>query len=487
MATIDGANLINSYPVLDTRGSVNYYLQNAQKQQAKRAAEQKLLQDELAKPKIDGVRDADRPEYIEKYNKWKDTYRQIVGEKNLEKKAQLKSQFDKDELELQDLISDSKNLAKGEVALSNIFLDPAKRDNFEDDAVLRFQKSKTLPRKDPNYIRDLTAFERKLDLSKIDEDLKKVDDYLKTNAKWSNPVETAGKQGNKQGVYVTQSRMVDPTVQAKEYLNQASINPSFRLFLKKQYPNLTQEEAVLQLANQRQVREEKAPTFTANDNWKEKANYNDGLIRGRYRDGITGSAGSTDASDPIVKTIYTDIKDMQGNPKKAFTVQNYVAVNPTPIGTSQLEAVYDVRDGKNVRLPASTSLEIVGVGHVPHANGGKQLRVNLVDKEGNEFWMNENQVPVKVKSDKHYQNARNKAMKALGGQPQGQKSTPYKFKDNYSEQQKKVLSAIMNKYSVGEERAKELATQETDSFTMPKGSKPTSNKTTYKGVPKGGF
>lgn len=139
-------------------------------------------------------------------------------------------------------------------------------------------------------------------------------------------------------------------------------------------------------------------------------------------------AKNKDAGDvpetPISKTFYTAVKDKDGNYKKAFTVDNYVAINPTPIGLSQQNAVYNTLTGKNGRMLANSSLEIVGIGSVPHANGGKQLRVNLTNKDGDDFWLNEKDVPVKTRNDKNYIKAKNKALQALKPSTQTQTTTP---------------------------------------------------------------
>jgi len=369
----------NDSVVFDTSGSVNYYLKQAQQNEARRQAEQKALQEEMGKVKIDGVRQGDVPEYTSKYNEWKNLYGQIQAEKDLQKKAMLKRQFDEKELDLQNMVYDSKNLAKGETALNALFMDPAKRDNFTDDAVTKYQQSKNLSRNDPKYIRDLTTFERKIDVNKVLSELDKDDELVLKSSKWNNPLEVPHKQGNKSGVLVTQERVIDPVMQAQRYSAKWDADTDFKLAAKQLYPDLAasitdpvqlKNTLISQLVKDRVKKEPAKPVFKENDDWRERANYSDMLQRARkndkgaadeatlYRqktvnDMLSGVAGSGERFKAIVSAMpgydQNAVKNMIGSkgnfievrvPKKvteSYDAEGKVKMKETPAYTVTID------------------------------------------------------------------------------------------------------------------------------------------------------
>jgi len=353
--------------VYDTRGSVGYYLKTAAQQEAKRAAEQKALQDEMSKVKLDGIRQADVPEYTTEYNKWKDLSAQINKEGDLAKKAMLRRNFDEQELKLQNIVQDSKGLAKGETALNSIFMDPAKRDNFTDDAVSKYQLSKTLPRTDPRYIRDLTAFERKVDTNKVLQGLDKDDEYVMKSSKFNNPVETPFTQGNRKGVMINQDRVIDPTQQIQRYSAKYDADPDTRVALKQLYPDIAKsitdptqlkQALVTQLAKDRVKREYKAPIFKENDDWKEKALFNDSLVRARKSLDGEGVGSAQPISIPFAKG------------KASVNLDHYVPISISKknfAGSPYIDLATGKEGGK---LPSSSDYEVVGVGNAPFIKSG---------------------------------------------------------------------------------------------------------------------
>lgn len=149
----------------------------------------------------------------------------------------------------------------------------------------------------------------------------------------------------------------------------------------------------------------------------------------RARENDAGSVQST----PISKTFYTSA-DEKGNRREVFKVDNFVSVNPTPVGTTQLGRVYDVNQGKQITLPATASLEITGIGNIPNKNSktgakGTELVVFATDKDGGEYAIPENEVPVKTKNDKNYQKAKQQATSVRSSQTKAastQKNKPTK-------------------------------------------------------------
>lgn len=106
---------------------------------------------------------------------------------------------------------------------------------------------------------------------------------------------------------------------------------------------------------------------------------------------------------PSAKNFYTlPDKDNDNKQKLVATVEDYIPVNPVSIGMGQVQNAYDIQSGKNVILPAKGSLEVIGAGHWPVKGGGKELRVIVTDKDGNEYAINERHVPVQTKAKKEY-------------------------------------------------------------------------------------
>lgn len=324
---IDGKNLNGAFPIYNTSGPVNYYVQNAAKMEAKRLAEQKALQEELSKVKIDGVRDADRPEYINKYNEWKNMSYAIGKEKNLEKKAQLRSEFDKKFFELQDLVNDSKQLLKGEEDFTKVLL-TKDRDNYADDVIERFQKAKTLPRKSPGYVRDLSTYERTVDTSKVDDQFRQIDADLLRKAKEQQPVAGARlKAGNRMGTNMVFNKVVDPKEQAYNYGLAYDTNRDIKYSIRQTYKDLfdklpeaeAKTQAIADMVAKRKLEDPRNQFVLdeSEDNWKEKA---------LFRAMLSGSQGSVNEQLEARKRFIKDVQ--QFKPDAAEKLGAFISGNP---------------------------------------------------------------------------------------------------------------------------------------------------------------
>lgn len=267
--------------IYDTSRPVNQYLQNASRLAQQQALEQKVLQDDLNKVKIDGVRDADRKEYIDKYNDWKNTYSKIVAEKNPIRKSELKSEFDKKNLELQDLVNDSKLLQRGENEFTKVLL-TKDRDNYTDDTVPRFQKNKTLSRNDPNYVRDTLAYQRRPDLSKVDDQFRQIDTDLMSRQQESNPVTgNKLKVGNRMGTNLEYKTTVDPAKQIYNYGLAFDTNRDIKYAIKQQYKQLfdtlpeeeAKAQAIADIVSKRPLSKVRNQLVMDEADWREKMLY----------------------------------------------------------------------------------------------------------------------------------------------------------------------------------------------------------------------
>ena len=312
---LEGSNAIGQAVVYDTSASLNTYSKLLQKQQAQRAAEQKALQDELSKVKLDGVRDADKPLVYEKYNEWKDAYSKLITERDPYKKMLAQDEFDRKGIETADIADKSRNYAKlrqdvNVKALSNDFLD-----NFEENGWRSWMESDKKPITDPSIILDPSSIERRIDLSKVNTILDKdVAETLKEST-WGNPREVKGKQGNREGVWVSQERAVDPKKLTMKFASRYDLQPEIKVALRKMYPEIYAQDpenfkanVIPQLVRDRHTIEPGKPEFKANDTTREDALFREGLVRGRPDKDGTKETPETVRQDLVAGLVAKDGK-----------------------------------------------------------------------------------------------------------------------------------------------------------------------------------
>jgi len=432
-----------------TQNAVNTYARTLAQQQAKREAEQKALQDDLSKVKIDGIRQGDIPEFNAKYNEAKDIYAKLSATRNNAEKIQLDRDFKTRMLELNQIAQDSKALAKGENEFSKILLNPNIRDRYTPDAVERFQRAKPLSRNDPNYIRDLTKLEQQVDLSEVMKTFDTVDKKIIDYSQWDNPVQTPYKRGNEEGIMFQGSRTIDPRKQAMEYgMLIDTDNGKIRTALRKmfpQYAELPLEEfkaaVIPELVKQRVKTEYGEPKFIPKDDWKEKVDYKEVLIRNRPSksgDDAEGNVGNVEVN----KKLYgRGGKDAQGIIRKGeFESINFdYFIKPTDknYASTQLTNVLNIRTGKNETMDADTNVALVGLGYTK-AKGGKLIpKALIVNSEKDQYVVNESDLPITVTKSDEYKAAKRKLDQAYqsGGQPKA----PTQSK-KYSATQEKLIS-----------------------------------------------
>lgn len=299
---IDGQNLVNSYPVYDTSKSVGTYTANLARQAAQRQAEQKALQDDVDKIKIDGLRDADKDDYFKGFEDWRTTAQQATKERDFKNKAGLQSESDRKFLELQNLVAKSKEYNRTHQDVSMKLLDDKFRDQFTDDAVDKWRKSGSLPLSSKEIVLDPTALGRQMDLSGVNKVLTDLDEDLLKQAKYSNPAIRRINKGKgadaRQGTEYIYQRNVDPQRQLSGYTQLYKTNRDIRNYVRQEFPdqfnNMPEDQArdfaLSQIVSKRPIQRQDAPKLEWDtiDNWKQKADYNDALMRARKRDGITG-------------------------------------------------------------------------------------------------------------------------------------------------------------------------------------------------------
>lgn len=349
---LEGLNTLGAYPVYDTSGSVNMYVKTMAQQQARRQAEQKAIQDQLGKVKIEGLRDPDKPIFYEKYNSWKSIPAKISQEKDPLKKMELQADFDKQFMELNDYAAKSREAEKDDDDFSGRALDDRFRNQFTDDAIAKVQKNRTLPINHPDYVRDKSVLARQIDTSKILEDLNKIDDQLLQSAKYDNPSTRRVKSGNKVGTESIYTRKVDPKVQALNYAMKYDTDRTFKAFIQKEYADVFKNTedgdeakaiAIQDLIGKRPLVKQDSPKMEwdrAPDNFyahydyrqaNQTANKDSSILRQEWiNDMVNGVAGSGERLKAFVegsgkfggKKLRIDKQDSSGN-KLVFSIPSY--------------------------------------------------------------------------------------------------------------------------------------------------------------------
>lgn len=434
-----------------TQNAINQYAKTLQQQQLQREKEAKVLTDELSKVKLEGIRQADIPEFTTKYNEAKDLFAKRLSAKKGADKIMLDSEFKTKMLELDQIAQDSVALGKGEIEFSKMLLNPNIRDRYMPDAVDKFQKAKTLSRNDPNYIRDLTRLEQQIDLSAIMNDLTKIDDTLLKSSQWSR-AEQKGMQGNRSGVIINQQRAVSPQDQKIAYEAEFKLNPKFRVALRQMFPQLAdmpneqlKQVAIPELVKQRQRVEYAKPEFKEDEDNSMTPYQIESLALRRAAlakkdSDAEGNVGNVE----INKKLYGKSgRDAQGEKRKGtFEAVNFdYFIKPTDknYASTQLSNVLNINTGKNEMMDADTNVALVGLGYTKR--GGKLIpKALIVNSEKDEYVVNESDLPVAVRNSDEYKAAKRKLDQAYqsGGQPKAPTQSTQSKK--YSATQEKLIS-----------------------------------------------
>lgn len=417
---LEGRNIVGQAQVYNqTRDAVNEYAKTLQQQQLQREREAKVLTDELSKVKLDGIRQPDIPEFTSKYREAKDLFAKRLAARKPEEKIALDSEFKTKMLELSEIAEDSRALAKGEVEFSKMLLNPNIRDRYLPDAVDRFQRAKALSRKDPNYVRDLTQLEQQVDLSKIMDDLNKVDDTLIKSSQWQR-AEQDGMQGNRKGVFVSQMRSINPQQQAVAYGAEFDLNPKFRVAIRQMFPNLAdlpneqlKAVAIPELVKQRARTETDKTQFKENDTSMERMRAQDAMIRARRRDFGDGEAEEGVGEVEVNKELFGDqTKNAKGepiiDPQRTIKFDYFIKPTKKNFASTQLTNVLNVNTGKNEMMRADTNAALLGLGYTKTKGGALQKKALVVNSDGSEYVVNESDLPIAVRKSEEYKLANSK-------------------------------------------------------------------------------
>lgn len=350
-------------------GSVALFGQLLARQQAKREREQQMLANELSQVKTDGLREPDRVDFFKQYQEVKNTAGKIPYEKDGWKRAQLKAEVDQKLLELNSYAQQSKAYGNQYKDFQSKLLDNKFRDQFNDQAITTVGESNKLPISDSRFVRDFNVLGRQVDAEKIDKMLGTLDGTMLKKTQWGNPVQTASKQGNKNGVMFYNKREVDPVEQLHAYANIYDAQPDFRKFIHDQYPDVfdgnnpeqAKALALKDYADKRRstgiLSEATAPQFKPNDSYYDHRTFmiNNPIPKGESEN---------------VSAQPQDLNIRYGSGGKAnVNVKGFIPIS-IPAKNFGGSTAYNLTDGtQNEVLQPSDNYSIVGVGNYPFVKG----------------------------------------------------------------------------------------------------------------------
>ena len=361
---IGGANISRGMnrgaaQVYDTSSPVNTYAKLLQQQQLKRDKETKLLQDELSKVSLEGIREADIPEFTTKYQEAKDIFGAKVGVKDQREKIKYDLEYNKKIQELKQIVDDSKNIAKNEQGFTNMLLNPNVRERYAEDAVTKFQNSKKLSRNDPNFIRDYTTFEHQVDASNTMKELADINKRLLAPIK-SIIEQDPTRVGNMNGTFIRNVKRVPVEEQAVAFGMAMDVSPKLKAGILKLIPKNEGESDA-------DYKSRALPLLVAQIPAEE---YSDQVFRANQRPvSSKGDGGDGSASEPV--NIDIPIGANTNRPGIVRVADYYKASIPKQnfAGSDYV----DMDTGEKVKdfLPSSADYEIVGVGNFPIITSGK--------------------------------------------------------------------------------------------------------------------
>lgn len=420
---LEGANIAGQAQVYNqTQKAVDVYTKTLAQQQAKLAAEQKALQDDLSKVKVEGIRQADMPEFLESYNKSKEIFAKLNATRNPAEKIKLKREFDESMLNTGAIGTDSRELAKGEEAATKMFMNPNIKDRYKEDAVKQFQLSKTLSRKDPRYIRDLSTLEQQVDASSTMAELKKVSKALEDST-IPKLVQEAGKRGNETGVFEYNEKIVNPKEQILAITSTFDISPKIRAGLRqmyKEYAGLPDDQFKAIVIpdwvskNPAIARGDKKFVPTGMSEYQRRSLAMRGNDGGSPKDYVVEEINLT--TDPKEDK---DFNPIPGTEEQSINLKKAVQVRSVSFPSIQTKA-YDVANKKMVNLPAKQDLKLAALAYVPtNASDGRyELQAVVIDSNNKQFVVPESKVPVDIRGTDAYKSART----AVGSAPPPRKS-----------------------------------------------------------------
>ncbi len=375
-----------SAQVFDDSPLLNTYAQMLAKKQAQRQLELNQLAQQQQQLKPDGLRnDADRKEFFNQVNNWRNQAIAAQNERDPYKKAQLKAQADQQYLQAQALVNQSKQQAVRDNQFQQFAMNNATRHQLTDDAVQKGLANTQLGVNDPRLV-NYDALQRAPDYEAFD---KKTGEFYKSQLGATQKQYVFGKPMQDGTTPWTLRQQVDPQGLAHSILNEATFNPNYANSLQSKYPDLyanvkteqdlheAHAQAAFREANNQNLNVESGNgLYSPKETDNEKFAYH---VRTRRFD-INNPLPNQQGGEPGVPAPVSTIPYANG--KASVNAKNFVPVSLPNKNFAGAEAI-DLDAGKRVKaLDPSDDYSIVGAGDYPVFKKGTNGAGNLVQPDG---------------------------------------------------------------------------------------------------------
>lgn len=380
-AGIGDAGIWNSQPAVQAFTNV------LAQRKAKRDAERQSLVQQMGTLKTDGLRDADKNDYYNAYNDWKNTAIQANNApSNTRQKLDLQGAALQKYNQLNDFVGKSKQAGVTYLQNANQLHNDAMRHQYKDDAIDKFLAVKDRPMNSPEFqtYSDLNNLARQVDHTKVDNAIEKSRDQA-LEPIVAQRFQTKGVRGDRSGTWIDQQKIIPYDGENGVYhrlLNAATASPDFQKSLDDRYQNIQGQTPKETLALQVQqyakdkgydkgwVKPVGSSEFQEVDNSFAKFKRN----RQYIIDHPTRDATATIPSQP------TDFTQPYGNGKSNVNVKGYVGISIPAKNFAGVPA-YNLTDGtKSEVLQPSDSYSMVGVGNYPFIN------IHVKNSKGNDMY-----------------------------------------------------------------------------------------------------
>jgi len=225
----------------DTTPAIQAFTNVLAQRKAEQAKKDQDLINQASKLNPEAIRDADRQDYINKYNDWKQTQmaaNQLPtnSRQRLDQLATAQQKYN----DLNNFIYESKKEAANEHGVSNMLLQNPHM--FSDEAHGQLIKSMQSPMSHSDFIpgNNYNRLERYIDHTKVDEGFDAANKEALKQQEWSNPIQSQGRdrQGNKTGVVVHNERQVEPEDLLATHAHMYTLSPDIRASIDKRYANI---------------------------------------------------------------------------------------------------------------------------------------------------------------------------------------------------------------------------------------------------------
>lgn len=384
---------VGAAQIFDNRGTINAYMKLIQERKKEDAIYRTELADLISKINTKGINDADKPEVLKMYGDIKDLYGRSSSIKNRQERALLKSQISKSISDLNEYAANSADFIKRYDSLAK---DMAKNPwAYDANKLQQFKKLKDLPLTQLGGMSSLDPFEyqRLPDMKSRDEVFGRVNRQGENFAKGFYKSAPGGRE---QYVKVLGDDKINELIDVN-----LQSNPEYKYLAIKNWSDANPGQPL----DMNKVR--------ANEVLVYKTQYNPEYVSKPERipkepKGDTIIIGG-DATQP--KTFYSEeqkVKDKSGKTvvkpsSKMVEFDAFIGVNPQQFSLPQLDKRLNITTGKWEPYRSSGNVEIVGVGR---RSGSGAYNVIVQDKDGFEYMVTEQDLPVGIRNNKIYKAAK---------------------------------------------------------------------------------